>query len=284
MIQFNECSFRYKGGRRNALDGITLNIGEGEFVGVTGASGAGKSTLTYAVSGLIPHHFTGDFYGSVTVNGLDTVEVKPEEIARFVGEVFQDIDSQMVSSIVEDEILFGMENFGLPHDEIGRRLEDTLSLLGIEDLRRRQISSLSGGQKQKVAIAAILALQPDVILLDEPTGELDPESSVMIFELLKALNRDYGKTVVVVEQKIMLLCSYVNRIILMEKGRVAFDGPTGAVAGKAGLFREQGINIPRVTELGENLRAMGLYNGQLPLTLEGGEKMAREVMDGAGIS
>ena len=122
-----------------------------------------------------------------------------------VGEVFQDIDSQMVSSIVEDEILFGMENFGLPHDEIGRRLEDTLSLLGIEDLRRRQISSLSGGQKQKVAIAAILALQPDVILLDEPTGELDPESSVMIFELLKALNRDYGKTVVVVEQKIMLL-------------------------------------------------------------------------------
>ena len=259
MIQFNECSFRYKGGRRNALDGITLNIREGEFVGVTGASGAGKSTLTYAVSGLIPHHFTGDFYGSVTVNGLDTVEVKPEEIARFVGEVFQDIDSQMVSS----------------NDEIGRRLEDTLSLLGIEDLRRRQISSLSGGQKQKVAIAAILALQPDVILLDEPTGELDPESSVMIFELLKALNRDYGKTVVVVEQKIMLLCSYVNRIILMEKGRVAFDGPTGAVAGKAGLFREQGINIPRVTELGENLRAMGLYNGQLPLTLEGGEKMAR---------
>ena len=283
MIQFNECSFRYKGGRRNDLDGITLNIVEGESVGVTGAPGAGKSTLTYAVSGLIPHHFTGDFYGSVTVNGLDTVEVKPEEIARFVGEVFQDIDSQMVSSIVEDEILFGMENFGLPHDEIGRRLEDTLSLLGIEDLRRRQISSLSGGQKQKVAIAAILALQPDVILLDEPTGELDPESSVMIFELLKALNRDYGKTVVVVEQKIMLLCSYVNRIILMEKGRVAFDGPTGAVAGKAGLFREQGINIPRVTELGENLRAMGLYNGQLPLTLEGGEKMAREVMAGAGI-
>ena len=167
---------------------------------------------------------------------------------------------------------------------LGERLEETLSLLGIADLRRRQISSLSGGQKQKVAIAAILAMQPEIILLDEPTGELDPESSVMIFELLKALNRDYGKTVVVVEQKIMLLCSYVNRIILMEKGRVAFDGPTGAVAGKAGLFREQGINIPRVTELGENLRAMGLYNGQLPLTLEGGEKMAREVMAGAGIS
>ena len=278
MIQFNECSFRYKGGRRNALDGITLNIGEGEFVGVTGASGAGKSTLTYAVSGLIPHHFTGDFYGSVTVNGLDTVEVKPEEIARFVGEVFQDIDSQMVASVVEDEVLFGMENFGVPKAEIGRRLEETLSLLGIAGLRRRQISSLSGGQKQKVAIAAILAMQPEIILLDEPTGELDPESSVMIFEILQKLNRDFGKTVVVVEQKIMLLCGYVDRIILLDHGKVAFDGPAASVAGAAALFREQGINVPRVTELGEKLAAVGVYGGPLPLTLGGGEQMAREVM------
>ena len=281
MIQFNECSFRYQGGSHNALDGISLTIEDGAFVGVTGASGAGKSTLTYAVNGLIPHHFSGDFYGSVLVNGLDTVEVKPEELSRFVGEVFQDIDSQMVSSVVEDEILFGMENFGVPHEEIGRRLQQTLSLLGIEELRRRQINSLSGGQKQKVAIAAILAMRPDVILLDEPTGELDPESSVMIFELLKTLNREFHKTVVVVEQKIMLLCSYVDRIILVENGHIAFDGPTAAVAGEADLFRAQGINIPRGTELGEQLTGMGLYHGALPLTLDGGEKMVREVLEDA---
>ena len=151
MIQFNECSFRYKGGRRNALDGITLNIGEGEFVGVTGASGAGKSTLTYAVSGLIPHHFTGDFYGSVTVNGLDTVEVKPEEIARFVGEVFQDIDSQMVAGQVEDEILFGLENFGVDRAEIPRRIDEALDDVGIAPLRHRAIDSLSGIMEAQTA-------------------------------------------------------------------------------------------------------------------------------------
>ena len=278
MIQFDDCSFRYKGGERDALRNISLEIADGEFAGVTGASGAGKTTFTYAVSGLVPHHFAGDFYGAVKVNGRDTVEVKPETLARMVGEVFQDIDSQMVASVVEDEVLFGMENFGVPKAEIGRRLEETLSLLGIAGLRRRQISSLSGGQKQKVAIAAILAMQPEIILLDEPTGELDPESSVMIFEILQKLNRDFGKTVVVVEQKIMLLCSYVHRVILLDHGKVAFDGPAASVAGAAALFREQGINVPRVTELGEKLAAAGVYGGPLPLTLDGGEQMAREVM------
>ena len=278
MIQFDDCSFRYKGGEQYALRNISLEIADGEFAGVTGASGAGKTTFTYMVSGLVPHHFAGDFYGAVKVNGQDTVEVKPEVLARMVGEVFQDIDSQMVASVVEDEVLFGMENFGVPKEEIGRRLEETLSLLGIADLRRRQISSLSGGQKQKVAIAAILAMQPEIILLDEPTGELDPESSVMIFEILQKLNRDFGKTVVVVEQKIMLLCSYVHRVILLDHGKVAFDGPAASVAGAAALFREQGINVPRVTELGEKLAAAGVYGGPLPLTLDGGEQMAREVM------
>ena len=278
MIQFDDCSFRYKGGEQYALRNISLEIADGEFAGVTGASGAGKTTFTYMVSGLVPHHFAGDFYGAVKVNGQDTVEVKPEILAQIVGEVFQDIDSQMVASVVEDEVLFGMENFGVPKEEIGRRLEETLSLLGIADLRRRQISSLSGGQKQKVAIAAILAMQPEIILLDEPTGELDPESSVMIFEILQKLNRDFGKTVVVVEQKIMLLCSYVHRVILLDHGKVAFDGPAASVAGAAALFREQGINVPRVTELGEKLAAAGVYGGPLPLTLDGGEQMAREVM------
>ena len=278
MIQFDDCSFRYKGGEQYALRNISLEIADGEFAGVTGASGAGKTTFTYMVSGLVPHHFAGDFYGAVKVNGQDTVEVKPEILAQMVGEVFQDIDSQMVASVVEDEVLFGMENFGVPKEEIGRRLEETLSLLGIADLRRRQISSLSGGQKQKVAIAAILAMRPEIILLDEPTGELDPESSVMIFEILQKLNRDFGKTVVVVEQKIMLLCSYVHRVILLDHGKVAFDGPAASVAGAAALFREQGINVPRVTELGEKLAAAGVYGGPLPLTLDGGEQMAREVM------
>ena len=288
MIRFQDFSFRYQSGQTEepaefALQNINMEIREGEFVGITGTSGAGKSTLTYSISGLIPHHFNGDFYGSVEVNGMDTVEVHPEQLAQFVGEVFQDIDSQMVSSIVEDEILFGMENFQVPRDEIARRLEEVLNMLGIASLRRRQISSLSGGQKQKVAIASILALQPDIILLDEPTGELDPESTIMIYEILRRLNREFHKTVIVVEQKIMVLCAYVSRLIVLEKGQVMFDGPARRITGEIELFKSLGINVPRVVELGHMLKKAGMYAGEIPTELDGAEKMMREVCADAAI-
>lgn len=283
MIQFEDFSFRYKGGEAFALQGISMTVDSGSFVGIIGNSGAGKSTLTYALSGIIPHHFDGDFYGSVKVNGLDTVEVNPEQLARFVGEVFQDIDSQMVSSVVEDEILFGMENFGVPHDEIGRRLDEVLDMLGIRDLKDRQISSLSGGQKQKVAIAAILAMEPEIIVLDEPTGELDPASSIMIFDILRRLNRDFHKTVIVVEQKIMLLCEYVDRLLVMDGGKIVFDGESGEIVQKVSLFKKLGINVPRVVELGQQLTADGLYNGTIPLYLDQAEEMVKEVLADAGV-
>lgn len=127
------------------------------FVGIIGNSGAGKSTLTYAINGVIPHYYTGDFYGEVTVNGYDTVETKPETISTVVGSVFQDIDAQMVASVVEDEILFGLENFGVPKAEIPNRLDEALEKVGIADLRQRAINSLSGGQRQKIDSAAIAA-------------------------------------------------------------------------------------------------------------------------------
>lgn len=283
MIQFNDCSFRYKGGDVPALQNISMTIEDGAFVGIIGNSGAGKSTLAYTLSGIIPHHFAGDFYGSITVNGLDTVEVKPEQLARFVGEVFQDIDSQMVSNAVEDEILFGMENFGVPHDEIGRRLENVLDMLGIAELRDRQISSLSGGQKQKIAIAAILAMDPEIIVLDEPTGELDPANSIMIFDILRRLNREFHKTVIVIEQKIMLLCEYVNRLLVMDQGKIVFDGKSGEIVNQIPLFKELGINVPRVVELGQQLHQEGLYQGAIPLSLDQAEKMVKEVLGDAGI-
>ncbi len=288
MIRFQDFSFRYQSGKTEqpaefALKDISMEIREGEFVGITGTSGAGKSTLTYSISGLIPHHFAGDFYGSVEVNGMDTVEVHPEQLARFVGQVFQDIDSQMVSSVVEDEILFGMENFQIPRDEIKRRLESVLEMLEITPLRRRQISSLSGGQKQKVAIASILALQPDIILLDEPTGELDPESTIMIYEILRRLNREFHKTVIVVEQKIMVLCAYVSRLIVLDKGQVMFDGSSDSITGEIELFKSLGINVPRVVELGHLLKKAGLYDGEIPTELDGAEKMVREVCADAEI-
>jgi energy-coupling factor transport system ATP-binding protein len=278
MIRITDLSFRYRGAERNALSGVNLDIPEGAFLGIIGSSGAGKSTLTYAINGVVPHHFSGDFYGAVTVNGLDTIEAGPEAVARQVGSVFQDIDAQMVASVVEDEILFGLENFGVPHGDIEARLEEALALAGIPELRQRTLSSLSGGQKQKAAIAAIIALRPEVIVLDEPTGELDPQSSRKIFETLKLLNETQGATIIIVEQKIMLLCEFARHLAVMDQGALILEGPVREVLQQADLLEGAGVNIPRVSTLARRLRDAGLYQGDLPLNLGEAEAMMRAAL------
>ena len=205
MIEFNEFSFRYREGVEPVVRDITLAIPDGCFVGITGAAGSGKSTLTYAINGIIPHCYPGDFYGSVTVEGLDTVDASLTDLSRLVGSVCQDIDSQMVSTVVEDEILYGLENFAVPREEIPARVDEALDAMGIADLRDRTIDSLSGGQKQKVAVASVLALHPKVLVLDEPTAELDPASSVTVFDLLSRYAREHGTTVASVR-----LCRYAR--------------------------------------------------------------------------
>ncbi|MDR3147782.1 MAG: ATP-binding cassette domain-containing protein [Treponema sp.] len=280
MISLTNLSFRYRGGRRDALAGINLEIPDGDFLGIIGPSGAGKSTLTYVLNGVVPHHYGGDFYGRALVNGLDTVEAGPEQIARELGSVFQDIDGQMVASVVEDEILFGMENFRVPQAEIEGRLVAALKMAGIEDLRCRELSTLSGGQKQKVAIAAITALRPRIIVLDEATGELDPASSRQVFEFLRDLNKEFGVTIIVVEQKIMLLCEFVRHLAFMDRGSLVLHGTVTEVLQHAELLEEGGVNIPRVTTLGRALRERGFYTGTLPYNLEQARAMMEQVIPG----
>jgi energy-coupling factor transport system ATP-binding protein len=225
-----------------------------------------------------PHHFPGDFYGQVLVNGLDTLEAGAETLARQAGSVFQDIDGQMVASVVEDEILFGLENFGVPRQEIEGRIMEALDAAGISSLRRREISSLSGGQKQKVVIAAITALKPRLIILDEPTGELDPYSSRKIFEYLQALNESLGITIIVVEQKIMLLCEFAKRLAVMNRGVLIREGKVREVLQRPDVLEEAGVNVPRVTTLGKTLWEKGLYRGELPQDLGQAEAMMKEVL------
>ena len=258
MIEIQELTFKYTGAKKNALDKISLEIEKGGFVGIIGESGAGKTTLCNCINGLIPHHYTGDFYGSVKVDGNDTFEIDAGKLALKVGSVFQDIESQITGYFVEDEILFGLENFGIPVDQIESRITSSLETLGISELRHKEISSLSGGQKQKVVIAAILALEPDILVLDEPTGELDPASSVQIFEMLKKLNEEKGITVVVAEQKIMLLCEYVKKLIVLEKGTCVHYGEIRSTLTHQKEMEEAGINCPRVLTLTGKMVEQGL--------------------------
>jgi energy-coupling factor transport system ATP-binding protein len=281
MIRIRNLSFRYQEADRNALSDINLHVPEGDFLGIIGSSGAGKSTLTYAMNGVAPHHFPGDFYGEVLIDGLDTVNAGAEQISRRVGSVFQDIDGQMVASVAEDEILFGLENFGVDHREIEDRLEGALAAAGISELRNRTISSLSGGQKQKLAIAAITALRPKIIVLDEPSGELDPRSSRRIFEYLRELNEDLGITIVAVEQKIMLLCEFVKHLMVMDRGAVVRQGTVDEVLQRPDILKNAGVNIPRVTSLGERLREQGIYAGELPRDLKQARIMMESLAPGA---
>ena len=258
IIEVKDVTFTYSGAQRHALERVSLVVAEGEFVGVIGPSGAGKSTLAGVMSGAVPHHFAGELYGACLVDGKDTCEVTLTDVSRLVGSVLQDIDAQFVASNVRDELLFGLENFGVTHDEIPARMQQALEMVGIEDLRDREIATLSGGQKQKVAIAAILALRPRVLVLDEPTAALDPVSSTLVFETLCEVNRSAGITVVVVEQKVALLSEYCSRVVVLDQGKLVFDDTPRKVFSHGEQLREIGVDSPRVARVSNSLAAAGL--------------------------
>lgn len=268
IIDVDHVTFSYGGAEQPALADVSLSIAPGEFLGIIGPSGAGKSTLCSALSGAIPHHYAGQFYGAVRVDGQDSCDVSLTDIARTVGSVLQDIDAQMVASVVEDEMLFGLENFGVPHDQIPGRVSWALETVGIADLVDREIATLSGGQKQKVAIAAILALQPRVLVLDEPTAALDPESSRAVFETLRRINQREGITVVVVEQKVALLSEYCARVAVMHDGRIELVGTPAQVFSHAEELRQIGVDSPRTVRVSNSLAAAGLCPATPCLTVD----------------
>lgn len=278
IAEVDNVSFSYAGSGKKALDGISLTVHEGDFLGVIGPSGAGKSTLAYALDGVIPHYHSGEFYGSISLAGHDTFETSLTDLSRIVATVFQDVDAQMVASVVEDEVLFGLENFGFERNEILRRTEEALDLVGIGDLRRRSIASLSGGQKQKVALAAVLALRPRMLVLDEPTGALDPASSRQIFQLLADLNGLHGITVVVVEQKIGLLSEYARRLAVLDGGTLRYCGERRDVLEHADDLLRIGVNVPRVTTLSCLLRDEGFEVAQLACNVDEAQQMIERIV------
>lgn len=252
-ISVENLSFKYKDAQQYALKNISLHINTGDFLGIIGPSGAGKTSLASALSGAIPHHFRGEFSGRVQVESLDTFEVSLTDISQILGSVLQNIDAQLVASNVYDEMLYGLENFGVNHSEIEDIIDATLEEVGILDLKHREIITLSGGQKQKVAIAAILALRPKIMVLDEPTAALDPASTHTVYEILQKLNQDYGMTIVVIEQKVAILAQYCKHIAVMSEGALAFYGSTREVFSHSDELRAIGVDTPRVTRISNKL-------------------------------
>ena len=282
LLELREVSFKYLNHNKDdsldsakaqdstfALKNISLSIEAGEFVGIIGPSGSGKTTLASIFSGAIPHHYSGELSGIVKIAGQETKNLALTNIACLIGSVIQDIDAQMVAANVEDEILFGLENFGVAHSEIPSRIDEALQIVGISDLRNRDLDTLSGGQKQKVAIAAILALKPKVMVLDEPTCALDPVSSKMIFSILKDLNKNFGITVVVIEQKVALLSEYCKRLVVLSNGTLSLDLPVSKALKNMDLLYSIGINYPRTTHLVNDLQRENVCSkSDLPVSVE----------------
>jgi energy-coupling factor transporter ATP-binding protein EcfA2 len=248
IICVENLSYAYEGTENLVIRDLSFTISEGEFVAIMGPSGAGKTTLGLALNGIVPNFMGGRFYGAVRLLGSDTLDLSVAELAQNVGMVFQDPETQLVANTVEDEIAFGLENVKIPPDEIRRRIDEVLKIVRLEGYEEKHPNSLSGGQKQRLAIAAALALRPKVMILDEPTSQLDPIGSEEVFAVIRSLNEEYGMTVILVTHDSERVAEYADRVLLMHEGRLLADCTPADLFQQSELLKQTAVRAPQVTE------------------------------------
>lgn len=234
---------------RWVLRGVDLVVETGSCIGVMGATGAGKSTLCQALGGIVPQLTGGIVRGRVRVLGQEARSTPVPDLAQQVGMVFQDSENQLFNLTVEEEVAFGPENIGLPSEEIEDRVAWALATVGLIEARQRSPYELSGGEKQRLAIAAALSMSPKLLVLDEPTAHLDPHGKREIQSLVASMVRDSGRTIVVVEQDADWLAELADRVIVLAEGRVALDGPPDAVLADPDPLLALGVGPPQLSEL-----------------------------------
>ncbi len=267
-IEFFNVSFTYWQADEPALQHVSLEIPAGQFVALTGPTGAGKSTFLQMLNGLIPHHVPGRMEGEVRVNGVSTRAESVAQLSRQVGLVFEDPDSQIVSLTVEDDVTFGPSNLGWPAQEIRRSAQQALRQTRLRGFEGRNPFTLSGGEKQSLAVAGILAMRPQVLALDEPTSMLDPIGRARIVSILKSLAAESSTTILLVEQNPELVIELADRVLLFDGGRVIRDGSPREVYSDVEAMLGVGAKLPPMVETFWELRRRGLWSGTLPFTVE----------------
>jgi len=279
IIEVENLSFRYYGSDQHAVKDVSIKIGRGEFVVLAGKSGCGKTTLLRCLNGLIPNFYEGEFYGTVLIDGIDTREAPPHILSQVAGMVFQNPDNQLFALNVEADIAFPLENLGIPRSVILERVEWALKTLGIEELRSRSPFELSGGQKQKVAIASVLAMKPKILLLDEPTSSLDPFSAKSLIDSVIELKRREKLTIVISEHRLELLLPHADRLIVMNQGRIVYDGNPREILKRDDLL-VYGVASPKVSEVARyvNLHEGCLRFKEIPLSVEEFVSKVKEVL------
>ena len=261
LVVVKNLSFRYAGSENLVLEKVNIQIVEKEIVLIVGHSGSGKSTLLRAINGLIPHQHNGDYSGEVLIDGLSVARTSMRELSVRVGYIFQNPENQIFMFSVERDIGFGLENLGLPPEEIRQRVDWAMDLLQIRHLALRAPHELSDGQKQRVAIAGVIAMKPKILILDEPTSLLDPFTASTLIQLIQKIRAELGITVLIVEHRLDLVSKICDRIIVMEAGAVVFEGRTRDVLSETEISR-YGVTEPTIVKLAKRL---GIKGSDLPL-------------------
>ena len=271
MIKLKNVTYTYPGTSQPALRDISLEIPDGMFLAIVGPNDAGKSTLAYTIGGYVPHFFHGNLIGVVTVDGKETVTTPLSELAIEIGLIFQNPFNQISGTkfTVQEEVAFGLENLGLPRQEILARVGETLELVGISELAKRSPLSLSGGEMQRVAIASILVMKPRILVLDEPTSQLDPLGSQQVFSALQNMKTAEQMTIVVIEHKLEWLATFADRVIALASGIIVGDGKPNEILTDETIITH-GIGQTRYTMAARRVRqlARGFPSKKLPVTLD----------------
>ena len=273
VLRLSGVTYSYAGTKKRVLKDINLEIKQGEFVGIIGANGAGKSTLCYCFNGLIPLAHGGNLRGEVIVRGVNTRDSSVPAIAQWVGLVFSNPEAQLTQLSVADEIAFGPANLGVPLQEINTITMEILEMVQLQGLESRNTRELSGGQQQRLAIASVLAMRPEILVLDEPTSNLDPRGVVEVYSAVEKLNREKNTTVIMVDHAVDQLSEFATRVIALHNGEIIADGPPEEVFGNVELLSSANIQIPEIPELFDELQKAEVLKPCLastPVTVEQG--------------
>lgn len=277
MIELKNVSFKYELQEEKTIKNLDLYVKQGEFVGIIGKNGSGKTTLCNIIRGIIPDFVQGEIKGDIIIDNKNINDIERGEMAELVGFVFQNPFSQIsgIKKTVFEEIAYGLENLGVPREEIRQRVTDVIKLLKIEDLQDKNPNELSGGQSQRVAIASIIVMNPKVLIFDEPTSQLDPLVTEEIFDILKLL-KSQNKTIILVEHKIDLIAEYADRVVVMDDGEIIFNGETHEVLSNEKI-EQHNVSMPIVSKLAYKMNAekSGFFKN-IPITLDECKKELEE--------
>lgn len=278
IATFENMSYMYPRSSDPVLKDVTFQVYRGEFLGIIGPTGAGKSTLCLSFNGIVPQFFGGRFFGKVNVAGLDTLEHPISELAKYVGIVFEDPETQLVATSVENEIAFPLENLKVPRDEIIRRIPRVLEMVRLDGTEKKHPHELSGGQKQRLAIAAALAVQPALLVLDEPTSQLDPIGAEEVFAVVRELNKEIGMTIVMASHAAEEMAEYADRLIFISNGEVVAIGTPDEIYSDIELLEKHHLRAPQVARTFFLMGRKGLPVPEVPVRLnEGKASLARMV-------